>query len=68
MNEVSTLVAVFATMSLEMLKKPIIIWRYMPYSQIQKKKVWKMSTGYSKISFRKKLVKPKVSGFLTLTK
>ena len=24
----------------------------------QKKKIWKMSTGYSKMRFRKKIVKP----------
>ena len=32
-----------------------------------KKKIWRMSmsTGYSKISFRKKLVKPQFLGFLT---
>ena len=31
----------------------------------QKKKIWKMSTGYSKMSFTKNLVKPLFLGFLT---
>ena len=34
----------------------------------QKKKIWKMSTGHSNMSFRKKLVKPQSLGFLTFFK
>ena len=34
----------------------------------QKKKIWKMSTGHSNMSFRRKLVKPQSLGFLTFFK
>ena len=63
-SEISTLVAIFCHSAPNNTHKANNNLKVHALVIKQKKKIWKMSTGYSKMSFRKKLVKPQLLGFL----